>query len=310
MTNFSLIYESTNITLDIRDDLLSIELIDFIENQADELTVTIADPTGKWLLDWYPSQGDTLSFSLNSISFGKFSIDEVSYQVKPNIVTIKAISAPLLLKLKTKSTKYYKDTDLKSIVKDIAKKVKLELKSAVEPIPIQTETRANETATGFLKRLGITYGYNFSIKDMAIIFSKLDEKKQSYTIDLSKTTNLSFKDSLALTKGKTKVVATDLNKVQITNKESVSTGDGNTEIINANQISESQAAAIAKAKSLREQRNKIICEFTTLGDANLRAGERIEIKGFGVFDGIYELSSTQHSFNNQGYITSIQANKI
>ena len=48
-TFVSVVYQDTDISKDVYEDLLNISYTDKIEDEGDELTVTLKDETGKWV---------------------------------------------------------------------------------------------------------------------------------------------------------------------------------------------------------------------------------------------------------------------
>ena len=51
-TFVSVVYQDTDISKDVYEDLLNISYTDKIEDEGDELTVTLKDETGKWAGSW------------------------------------------------------------------------------------------------------------------------------------------------------------------------------------------------------------------------------------------------------------------
>lgn len=62
--DFSLFYEKTNITADIEPSLLELTYTDYLEGQSDELSVSFEDISGKWIRQWFPTQGDKLKAAI------------------------------------------------------------------------------------------------------------------------------------------------------------------------------------------------------------------------------------------------------
>lgn len=71
---------------------------------------------------------------------------------------------------------------------------------------------------------------------------------------------------------------------------------------------EKEAKAYAKDRLQRLTRDMVIAHGTTLGTPDLRAGSRVEIKGFGAtFDGNYSIKATTHTIGSGGYLTDFDA---
>ena len=88
--DFSLFYEKTNITADIEPSLLELTYTDYLEGQSDELSVSFEDISGKWIRQWFPTQGDKLKAAIgyqgeSLVQIGAFEIDEVEYGYRPGV---------------------------------------------------------------------------------------------------------------------------------------------------------------------------------------------------------------------------------
>ena len=97
MPDFTIEYEKKDITLAIKPYLISISYTDYLGEQSDELSVSFEDTDGRWLRNWYPEQGDLLSFSLGDqftgmVNLGNFENADIDYAFKPNLITLKELS--------------------------------------------------------------------------------------------------------------------------------------------------------------------------------------------------------------------------
>ena len=84
--DFSLFYEKTNITAEIEPSLLELTYTDYLEGQSDELSVSFEDISGKWIRQWFPTQGDKLKAAIgyqgeSLVQIGAFEIDEVNMAI-------------------------------------------------------------------------------------------------------------------------------------------------------------------------------------------------------------------------------------
>ncbi len=87
--DFSLFYEKTNISAEIEPHLIELSYTDYLEGQSDELSVTFEDIQGKWIRQWFPTQGDKLIAAIGYkgsplVEIGGFEIDEVEYAARPS----------------------------------------------------------------------------------------------------------------------------------------------------------------------------------------------------------------------------------
>ena len=150
---FSLFYGKTNITEDLKSDLIELTYADLMEGESDELNVTFVDIEQKWINRWFPTQGDVLKpaigYENNLVALGSFEIDEIEYQhnvESGTIVTIKALATGLKRSNRTLTPKAFENTTLDKVVATIAKKQKLKVVGKIEAIPIKRITQYQETA--------------------------------------------------------------------------------------------------------------------------------------------------------------------
>ena len=76
----------------------------------------------------------------------------------------------------------------------------------------------------------------------------------------------------------------------------------------AKSIGEAKRLAIAKLRSLNARR--ITGGMTLLGDVTLLAGEVIDCRGFGSFDGHFYIEQATHSVSASGYITTLRLRRV
>jgi phage protein D len=83
---------------------------------------------------------------------------------------------------------------------------------------------------------------------------------------------------------------------------------GRHEVIVDKPLNKKEAKKEAKAQLERLSKGMVTARGATVGTPSLRAGRKIEIKGFGrTFDGQYVLESSTHSIGSGGYTTSFEA---
>ncbi|TRC30576.1 hypothetical protein FEA38_00205, partial [Mannheimia haemolytica] len=89
--------------------------------QSDELTVEFEDIQGKWIRQWFPTQGDKLKAAIGYqgeflTDIGEFEIDEVEYSYKPSTINLKALSTGISKANRTLKPKAYENTTLAQVV--------------------------------------------------------------------------------------------------------------------------------------------------------------------------------------------------
>ncbi|POY46216.1 phage late control D family protein, partial [Avibacterium paragallinarum] len=182
--DFSLFYEKTNISAEIEPHLIELSYTDYLEGQSDELTVTFEDIQGKWIRQWFPTQGDKLIAAIGYkgaplVDIGSFEIDEVEYEAHPSTITLRALSSGISKNYRTLKPKAYENTTLAQIVAQVAERLKLKVVGQIKPIPITRVTQYQERDVEFLSRLAREYHHSFKIVGNQLVFTHKDELGQT-----------------------------------------------------------------------------------------------------------------------------------
>ena len=95
----------TSVTQDILPDLLSFSYDDKETNEADEISITLKDPTGKWASKWKPDGGEVVRAYIASgtvdgkkgreLFCGKFFVDSLRTSGSPRVFEMRAVSIPM-----------------------------------------------------------------------------------------------------------------------------------------------------------------------------------------------------------------------
>ncbi len=205
---YEVIYEGIDITSDISDDVISIVYTDAVEEEADEIQITLDDMSGKWKSGWRTRNGDSMSLRMgyseeSLMDCGSFSIDEVVYKGQPDIVEIKALSINVDSELKTQKSVAYEGQTLIQIAQAVADNSSMELeylwgnavstqaatdfRNKVMNTVLARVTQERETDLMFLNRVGAKFGVSFSVKNGTHIYYLVNYDMQvrnsSYSID-------------------------------------------------------------------------------------------------------------------------------
>jgi hypothetical protein len=114
--------------------ILQFTYTDNTSDQADDISVSIADPTRSWMQRYLPQKGMECQASISisdwnapfdnrTLRCGTFFVDNVSFRWPPNVVSVRAVSIPTNTGLKNeKRTKSWENMDLQSIAGEVAGK--------------------------------------------------------------------------------------------------------------------------------------------------------------------------------------------
>jgi phage protein D len=169
-----------DVTESLMPDLLSFTYEDKETNEADELSITLKDPTGKWAGSWKPKGGERIRASIISgsiltpkkvLNCGRFFVDTLSASGSPRVFEIRAVSVPLNTPIRKKiKSKAWEKTSLKSIAEAVAKenKVKL-LYDAKESPSYDRQDQQRESDLRFLGRLCEEAGLSLKVTDEQVV---------------------------------------------------------------------------------------------------------------------------------------------
>nr|WP_272890272.1 phage late control D family protein [Stutzerimonas stutzeri] len=163
-----------DITLDIEQRLISIELTDNRGMEADQLTITLSDHDGLLAI---PPRGATVSLwlgwsDIGLVEKGSYTVDETEHSGAPDVLSIRARSADLREGLKAKKERSWTGQTIGTIVFQIAAAYGLSpvISAALEAIELAQIDQANESDANLLSRLGQQFDAIASIKSGNLLF--------------------------------------------------------------------------------------------------------------------------------------------
>lgn len=181
-----------DVTESLMPDLLSFSYADKETNEADEISITLKDPTGKWASRWKPDGGEIVKAYINKgttmhkgleLYCGKFYVDSLRVSGAPRVFEMRAVSIPLNKPIRKKlKTRAWEKQDLKSIASTIAKEAEVELLFDSEENPsFDRQDQSKESDLKFLSRLCEDAGLSIKLTDdKLVIFDQGSyEKKPS-----------------------------------------------------------------------------------------------------------------------------------
>lgn len=328
--DFSILYEKTNITADIEPHLIELAYTDNLEGESDELTITFEDISGKWVRQWYPTQGDKLKAAIGYkgallADIGAFEIDEVEYNYRPSYIQIKALSTGVGKANRTLKPKAYENTTLKQIVGIIAEKLKLKVVGTIKPIPVKRVTQYQERDVEFLARLAREYHHSFKIVGDQLVFTDKDElgKEEAVAaLEERDTISITLRDRIKDTAKEVDVSGYDTTGKKVIKKrkkakplrekmKQAQAASGDTLKIVTRGETQEQIDARADAALAEQNEDQTAGNITLVGNPKLVAGSTILLRNLGIFSGKYLIKSSRHSITRGGgYTTSIDVRML
>lgn len=163
-----------DITADIEQRLISIELTDNRGMEADQLTITLSDHDGLLAI---PPRGATVSLWLGwddtgLVDKGSYTVDETEHSGAPDVLSIRARSADLREGLKAKKERSWTGQTLGAIIQTIAAAHGLSpvISAALSVIELAQLDQANESDANLISRLGQQFDAIASVKAERLLF--------------------------------------------------------------------------------------------------------------------------------------------
>ena len=207
-TTLSVSIAGRDISADLAPDLLSFEYCDVEKDEADEVSITVKDETGRWAGSWRPEGGELVTASIMSgiapgiptgvLPCGTFHVDSMRVSGSPRTFEMRAVSIPINTPIRRKAkTRAWEKTDLRSIAEKIAGEAGLTLlyDSEDEPPSYDRADQDRESDLKFLSRLANDCGCSVKVSDdrLVIFDQRTYEKKPAVkTITLGVSAVLSW----------------------------------------------------------------------------------------------------------------------
>lgn len=320
---FRIIYDGTDITTDITPFILSINYTDAVDNESDQLSISVDDTQKQWRGLWLPEKGSTLDLSigLDDVLFpcGVFEIDEIEFSGPPDVVSIRAMATPSFSKtLRTKKSRAHENKTLLQIIERIATENGLSVSGEFDSNPLLERTTQNhETDLSFLRRIATDYGYLFSIRSNDLIFTSIlliEGLTAVGEVSRGQLSSYSIIDKAS----KTYKGATVKHRNPQTGKliEGAATASGSgvsgdqleiiTKAENGGQAGRKAEMALHEANT--RQQNGTISLF---GNPRLLAGNNFDLIRMGALSGVYNITNSTHNLTpSAGYTTTATIKKV
>ncbi len=306
--NFKILANGKDVTATLKKENHSISFKDEANENADELTIEVggafARPQYEDELKLYLGYGDELIFC------GLFLVGEVE-ETDEYILNISATSVNFSNSLKEKRDITYEKVSIKDICTQIAGRGGLDVKSDFDDIHIVSLAQSGESDLHFLNRLAKEHNSIFNIKNGTLIFTKKikNDKKNdelpSYTIHKDNTHPGSLKMKFMAKKYHNSCKSVWHDTKTNTAKEVVA-GSGEPCLINKGSF-KNDAEAMAKAKARLQKANQgLISGSLSIDGEVIFAGGVLNLVGTFKSDGEYQIKSVSHTFDSNGWVTSLE----
>ena len=328
-----LLYENTDISKEVGQDLVAFSWTDKSAKEADDLQVTLHNLHGLWNGSWMPAKGAKLIASITvrnwerkgdnrTLPCGTFEIDEIDVFGKPeNQVTIKAVSTPVKSKIRgTAKTRAWEAVKLSEIAGDIAKGAGLALIFELKNDPeYDRRDQMEETDLSFLQSLCTDCGASLKVThDRVVVFDEQEYEGKASVLTLTPEDVITWNIKSKIT-GVHKACKVSYHDPE-TNEDleflynpglKVHEDDENDHVLQINQRCKSLKEAEELAKKTLRDGNKyeMAGSFTKMGDLRIVAGVCIDLKGFGRLDDKYIVDSTTHTVG-AGYVTTAEIRRV
>ncbi len=346
-TKVKVLIAGEDITTDIGKNMLSVQYTDNEEDAADDLQVTIADPHRVWITKYLnavldaaaseglPSSGGSqyknkglriqvvfVRENWNSDGYdkvldtGECALDDVSCDGPPNVITLKATSAPRdTATTQTKKNQAWEAYYLSSIAKEIAGRAGMDCmyESDADPYYDRVE-QVKQSDIEFLSALCHNAGISLKVTaNTLVLFDQAKYEAADPVITISPGSGYSkykLKTGQCDTQyGSCTVSYTDpVSKATYTGSFKDPEAESDAQVLSLNMRVSSNAEAEVLAQKMLRLKNKYEkhCDFTFPGDPALVVGVTVKLEGWGMFDGKYIISKAVHSLSgSSGYTTKI-----
>ena len=339
-----------DVTQNLMPDLLSFEYRDKESAEADELSLTLKDPSGRWA-EWQNAGGEvvraylaagTTLMSEPELFCGTFFVDTRRVSGAPRTFEMTATSVPLNKDIRKKQkTRAWEKTSLKSIASTIANEASVGLLFDVqEDTKYDRVDQSKESDLALLLRLADEAGCSLKVTDEKIVIfdqAYYEKKEAVATVRLGTSAILSweFESSQGDTYKSCKVSYRDpkqkkqqkaggydfyLRKIEKKSENpavmSYTAVDPNVDATGQEYELKRRATSMAEAKRLATaklrnlNRRSVIGSLTLVGDTTLVAGIVISCRGFGSFDGNFIIEEATHTLDGSGYRTALELRRV
>ena len=175
--------DDTDVTESLMPDLLSFSYADKETAEADEISIMLKDPDGKWASAWKPDGGESVRayiskgtttdkrLNRNELYCGRFFVDSMRVSGSPRVFDLRAVSIPLNKPIRKKiKSKAWENVTLQAIASAIAQEAGVSFLFDSEEDPTYDRVdQPRESDLKFLSRLCQDIGLSLKVTDEQLV---------------------------------------------------------------------------------------------------------------------------------------------
>jgi len=310
---------------DISHDVMNFSYTDNYD-KTDDITVQLSDKEERWINDWFPRTGETVSTEIEvfdwnapgdnrSIRLGAFEIDNPSFS---HTFTMNGVAVPITSSARSeKKNRAWVDISLSGIAGDISGTAGLTLMYDTDVDPFYDNADQNDKSDlDFLEELCKSDGLCMKVTDGQLIIyeeSKYEAKPAVIVIRKGSSNILGHPRFARNAKDVYKACeicyyCPKTDETYTGYFEAPDVEVGHTLKLRENYNSESDDINLdRKARARLREMNKYewTCDISLKGDIVYFTGTNVEIIGWGRFDGKYHIDTVRHSIGSGGYTVAL-----
>lgn len=325
--NVTIIIEGKDVTKDLEPYRTALSYTDVLEGESNTAQISLHDRERLFIADWFPKRGDSAEISLSklnwtgesdsdSVSFGIFEIDEIENKVSAssgNTASIKLNSIANKSELRSiDKSRSWEKVKLSKIATDLTQEAGLELFFDADDVDIERAEQKETSNLKFLHKLCKDNGLCLRVSNGKVIIFDIDKFERQEPV-----TTLTYGDENIISfSGKatiSKIYKSARVKYQHGKQaekfdykfDDPEKSDGMTLEINQKVDSPAEAEKLAKKKLKEKNREEITVNLSVIGDFIYLAGQTLELKDFGFYDGRYMIKKVSHDVG-KGYTCSLE----
>ena len=334
--------QGVDITDEIAKDLISMEITDNEENEADDLQIKLADRQAVWLHNYLSSTvrkgavNKGLTFTvwigtqthtgkISQQKSGTFLLDSMKHSGPPSVTTIKCSSLDFAGGIRTqKNDKSWENYDIRGIAQEIAQKGGLSLLYCSEKNPKSgRREQSGETDISFLVRICQDAGLSVKITDYQLVIFNREQFENDdalYTIyygdgsytkwDFSTTSGETTYDicTVRYTDPSTgQCITGEYKSLEWYEEEEEDEPKHQELVITNKKVTDwSDAASLAEAELNLKNLFERTVTLTFPGNPAIMAGLPMILKRCGYWTGKYMINQVKHTISTSGYTTKVK----